>query len=108
MKKKTLAELQTEREKLQEMHEEARENYTSLNIAYDEAHEDIQAEQKKLKQRKKREHEQRGSERKGMKNIQPTMRYLKEEIQKLDKQIQKNSGSGQSEENPGMRKVANG
>ena len=103
-KQKSLDQLQTEREKLEEMHTEARENYMNLQIAYDEAHEEIRAEQKKLKAKKAKEYKQRLNARKAMKNIQPTMKFLKSEIQKLDKQIKQKHGAGTG----GMRKVANG
>ncbi|MEP2447375.1 MAG: hypothetical protein ABJI69_09115 [Balneola sp.] len=93
-KNKSIDQLETELAKLEEMHAKARESYTGLSISYDENHEVIREAQKKVKNKYSNEYERRKNARNGMKNIAPTIKFMKAEMKSLRDEIRNREASG--------------
>ncbi len=93
-KSKSLDQLENELEKLDELYNQSRNDHTDLSIVYDENHEAIQIEQKKVKDKMSKQYERRKNARNGMKALQPTIKFLKSEIRKVREEIREREQSG--------------
>lgn len=97
---KSINELQTQRDKLDEMLHNLRHDRVSVDSAVQEADGGIKAEQAKMRKRLKNEYELRREGKKHLKSVNSTLTYLQNEIKKVDEQIKKS-------ENGSVRKAVN-